>query len=112
MSHRRLHRGIRLYRGINPNCDLRGVRLQRYDVFLNFASFRTKKCFEGENIACNCKKRSDDEKNVSDAELGRRLGVSRQTVNNVVNGRRDITVGRLHVFANALGVRVRDLFDE
>ena len=49
---------------------------------------------------------------MSDAELGRQLGVSRQTVNNVVNGRRDITVGRLHVFANALGVRVRDLFDE
>ena len=49
---------------------------------------------------------------MSDAELGRRLGVSRQTVNNVINRRRDITVSRLHEVANALGVRVRDLFDE
>ena len=49
---------------------------------------------------------------MSDAELGRRLGVTRQTVNNWINGRRDITVGWLHKVANALEVRVRDLFDE
>ena len=52
------------------------------------------------------------EKNVSDAELARRLGLSRQTVNNIVNGRRSTTVGRLHEIAEALQVRVRELFDE
>ena len=47
---------------------------------------------------------------VSNAELARRLGVTRQTVNNMVNGRRDVTVSKLHEIANALGLRVRDLF--
>ena len=47
---------------------------------------------------------------VSNAELARRLGVTRQTVNNMVNGRRDVTVSKLHEIANALGIRVRDLF--
>ena len=55
---------------------------------------------------------SDDEKNVSDAELGRRLGVTRQTVKGIVNGRDDLTVRRLHLIAEALQVRVRELFDE
>ena len=55
---------------------------------------------------------SDDEKNVSDAELGRHLGVTRQTVNGIVNGRDDLTVRRLHLIAEALQVRVRELFDE
>ena len=55
---------------------------------------------------------SDDEKNVSDAELAELIDVSRQTVNNWINGRRDITVGHLHEVAKVLGVRVRDLFDE
>lgn len=55
---------------------------------------------------------SDGEKNMSDAELGRRLGVTRQTVNCIVNGRRDVTVGRLHLIAEILGVRVRELFDD
>ena len=49
---------------------------------------------------------------VSNAELARRLGVTRQTVNNMVNGRRDVTVSKLHEIANALGIRVRDLFSE
>ena len=45
----------------------------------------------------------DDEKNVSDAELGRRLGgVSRQWVNAIVNGRKEMTVRRLHEVADAL----------
>ena len=51
-------------------------------------------------------------KNVSDGELSELIGVSRQTVNNWINGRRDMMVGSLHEVANALGVRVRDLFDE
>ena len=55
---------------------------------------------------------SDDEKNVSDAELGRRLGVTRQAVNGIVNGRDDLTVRRLHKIAEKLQVRVRELFDE
>ena len=48
---------------------------------------------------------------MSDADLARLIGVSRQTVNNWINGRRDVTVGQLHEVANALEVRVRDLFD-
>ena len=56
---------------------------------------------------------SDDEKNVSDAELGRRLGgISRQAVEAIVKGRKDLTVRRLHLIAEALQVRVRELFDE
>ncbi|MBQ5495251.1 MAG: helix-turn-helix transcriptional regulator [Prevotella sp.] len=51
-------------------------------------------------------------KNVSDVWLANQTGYSRQTVNNWINGRRDITVGRLHEVAGALEVRVRDLFDE
>lgn len=47
-----------------------------------------------------------------EAEQARRLGLSRQTVNNIVNGRRSTTVGRLHEIAEALQVRVRELFDE
>ena len=47
-----------------------------------------------------------------EAELARRMGLSRQTVNNIVNGRRSTTVGRLHEIAEALQVRVRELFDE
>ena len=49
---------------------------------------------------------------MSDGELADLIDVSRQTVNNWINGRRDVTVGRLHEVAKALGVRVRDLFDE
>jgi DNA-binding XRE family transcriptional regulator len=49
---------------------------------------------------------------VSDAELARRINSSRQTVNNWINGRRDINIRWLHKVADALEVRVRDLFDE
>ena len=49
---------------------------------------------------------------MSDAELARLIGVSRQTVNNWINGRRDINIRWLHKVAEALEVRVRDLFDE
>ena len=49
---------------------------------------------------------------MSDGELAGLIGVRRQTVNNWINGRRDVTVGQLHEVASALGVRVRDLFDE
>ena len=53
---------------------------------------------------------SNDEKNVSDAELAELIGVSRQTVNYWINGQRDVTLSRLHEVADVLGVRVRDLF--
>ena len=49
---------------------------------------------------------------MSDGELADMIGVCRQTVNNWVNGRRDMTVSWLHEVANALRVRVRDLFNE
>ncbi len=49
---------------------------------------------------------------MSDAELARRIGVSRQTINNIVNGRSDPSLSRLNDIAEALLVRVRDLFDE
>ena len=55
---------------------------------------------------------SDDEKNVSDAELGRRLGVTRQTINNIVNGRSDPSLSRLQDIAEVLGVHIRELFVE
>ena len=49
---------------------------------------------------------------MSDAELARRISVSRQTINNIVNGRTDPPLSRLHDIADALQVRVRDLFME
>ena len=49
---------------------------------------------------------------MSDGELAEKIGVTRHTVNNWINGRREITVGRLHEVADALKVRVCDLFDE
>ncbi|MBR3110602.1 MAG: helix-turn-helix transcriptional regulator [Prevotella sp.] len=49
---------------------------------------------------------------MSDAWLASQIGVSRQTVNYWINGQRDVLVSRLHEVADALNVRVRDLFDE
>jgi plasmid maintenance system antidote protein VapI len=49
-------------------------------------------------------------KGISCTQLAARLGVTRQTINNIVNGRRDVTVSRLHNLADALGVSVKDLF--
>ena len=49
---------------------------------------------------------------MSDAWLANQIGVSRQTVNYGINGQRDVLVSRLHEVADALNVRVRDLFDE
>ena len=77
-----------------------------YNILNNKQNEKTKVWVAAESA------QSDDEKNVSDAELAELIDVSRQTVNNWINGRRDVTVGRLHEVAKALGVRVRDLFDE
>ena len=49
---------------------------------------------------------------MSDAELARQIGVSRQSVNAIVNGRTDPTLSRLHEIAEVLDVKVRDLFKE
>ena len=49
---------------------------------------------------------------MNDEWLAKQIGVSRQTINYWINGQRDILVSRLHEVADALNVRVRDLFDE
>ena len=49
---------------------------------------------------------------MTDAELARRIGVTRQTINNIINGRSDPASSRLHEIADALGVRVINLFME
>ena len=49
---------------------------------------------------------------LTEKELCEIHGVSRQTVNYWIDGQRDILVSRLHEVADALNVRVRDLFDE
>jgi len=50
-------------------------------------------------------------KNVNSVELARRLGISSQSVSQFVSGRTDPSLWRLHTIADALGVRVRDLFE-
>ena len=50
-------------------------------------------------------------KRISCAQLAASLGVTRQTINNIVNGRRDVTVSRLHDIADALDLSVKDLFE-
>ena len=49
---------------------------------------------------------------MSDAELARRIHVTRQTINNIVNGRSDPALSRLHTIDEALEVKVRELFCE
>ena len=46
------------------------------------------------------------------AELAERVGVSAQAMGQFLCGQRDPSLYRLHTIANALGVRVRDLFAE
>jgi DNA-binding XRE family transcriptional regulator len=47
---------------------------------------------------------------MSDGQLAERIGISRQAVNSIINGQSDPHLSRLHEIANALNVRVRDLF--
>ena len=49
---------------------------------------------------------------MSDGQLANLIGVTRQTVNNIINGHSDPSLSRLHKIADALNVRVRDLFME
>ena len=49
---------------------------------------------------------------MSSVELAQRLGISVQAVSGFVSGRKDPSLWRLHTIADALGVRVRDLFRE
>ena len=50
------------------------------------------------------------EKNVTCVELARRVGITPQSMSRFVNGQKDPSLWRLHTIADALGVRVRDLF--
>ena len=52
------------------------------------------------------------EMDLTQEELAKRIGVSRQTINNIINGRTDPSLKRLHDIADALFVRVRELFNE
>ena len=45
-------------------------------------------------------------------ELAKRVGISPQAMSQFVNGQKDPSLWRLHTIADALGVRVRDLFRE
>ena len=49
-------------------------------------------------------------KNVSATALARRIGVSPQAMSKFISGRCDPSLERLHQIADALDVRVRDLF--
>ena len=51
------------------------------------------------------------EKNVTNRELARRLGLSEQQVGKFVNHRSEPSLQRLHQIADALGLRVKDLFE-
>ena len=55
---------------------------------------------------------SDVGKNVSQTDLARRMSVSSQSVSRYISGQQDVSLWRLHAIADALGVRVRDLFKE
>ena len=54
--------------------------------------------------------KSDVEKNVNSVDLAKRLGISPQAMSQFANGTTDPSLYRLHTIADALGVRVRELF--
>ncbi len=47
---------------------------------------------------------------MTNRELALRVGISEQQIGKYVNGRADPSLLRLHQIADALGVRVKDLF--
>jgi DNA-binding XRE family transcriptional regulator len=49
-------------------------------------------------------------KNVNCTDLAEKLGVSPQAISQFVNGIVDPSLWRLHTIADALGVKVKDLF--
>lgn len=51
------------------------------------------------------------EKNVTNRELARRLGISEQQIGKYVNERDYPSLKRLHEIAEALDLRVKDLFE-
>jgi DNA-binding XRE family transcriptional regulator len=53
---------------------------------------------------------SDVEKNVSCGELAQKLGITHQAMSKFISGQKAPSLWRLHTIADALGVRVRDLF--
>ncbi|MBQ3753287.1 MAG: helix-turn-helix transcriptional regulator [Prevotella sp.] len=50
-------------------------------------------------------------KNVTCVELAKRIGITPQAMSQFVNGTADPSLYRLHTIADALGVRVRELFE-
>lgn len=52
------------------------------------------------------------EKNISQAELANELGWSRQKMNKILHGRRNITASDLIIIADALGVSIEGLVTE
>jgi len=51
-------------------------------------------------------------KKVSEAELGRRTGMSRQSVNKILNGQTDPSISRVLAIVEALEMRLNDLFPD
>ena len=49
-------------------------------------------------------------KNVNCTQLADKVGVSYQAMSKFISGKKDPSLWRLHTIADALGVRVRDLF--
>lgn len=51
-------------------------------------------------------------KKITQAELGKRSGIARQTINTIENGKSTPTTRTLQKIAKALGVKVSDLLEE
>lgn len=52
------------------------------------------------------------EKGMTNADLQKKLGVSKQYISNIINGRQNVSVPKLQEIANALGVNISELFVE
>lgn len=52
------------------------------------------------------------EKGMTNADLQKILGVSKQYISNIINGRQNVSVPKLQEIANALGVNISELFVE
>jgi len=54
----------------------------------------------------------DGQKNMSAAELGRRVGCSRQAIRKILNGETDPSISRVIAIAKALEISILDLYPE
>lgn len=50
-------------------------------------------------------------KNITCVELSRRVGITTQAMGKFINGQKDPSLYRLHTIADALGVKVWQLFE-